>query len=84
MQLRWSFAKSAFALWQVLINNCIVFSQSPLIVLMMPRPTIIDIRHEVLAVAREGIWQSAIAGHVGLTHATVNCNSGGMLSLELW
>ena len=26
----------------------------------------------MLAIAREGMWQSAVAGHVGLTHATVN------------
>ena len=30
------------------------------------------IRHEVFAIAREGIKQGAIAAHVGLTCATVN------------
>ena len=30
------------------------------------------IRHEVLALSREGMWQSYIAGRVGLTRATVN------------
>ena len=31
------------------------------------------IRHEVFALAREGIKQGAIAARVGLTHATINC-----------
>ena len=66
------FPKSAFALWQVRINNCI-FSQFSLIVLIMLCPTLIGIKHEVLALAREGMRQSVLAGHVGLTHATVNC-----------
>ena len=64
------FPNSAFALWQVRNNNCIFFSHSSLIVLMMPRPTSIGIRHKVLALAHEGMQQSAIAGRVGLTHAT--------------
>ena len=38
----------------------------------MPRPTLMGIRHEVFALAREGIKQSAIAAGVGLTRATVN------------
>ena len=38
----------------------------------MPRPTPMGIRHEVFALAREGIKQGAIAAHVGLTRATVN------------
>ena len=38
----------------------------------MSRPTIIGIRHDVLALAREGKWQPDIAGHMGLTHATGN------------
>ena len=38
----------------------------------MPRQTPMGIRHEVLALAREGIKQGAIAARVGLTHATVN------------
>ena len=38
----------------------------------MPRPTRINIRHGVLALAREGMRQSAIAGRVGLTRTTVN------------
>ena len=38
----------------------------------MPRPTPMGIRHEVFALAREGIKQGAIAARVGLTHATVN------------
>ena len=38
----------------------------------MPHPTIVGIRHEVFALAREGIKQGVIAARVGLTHATVN------------
>ena len=38
----------------------------------MPCPTPIGIRHEVLAFALEGMRESAIAGHVGLTRATIN------------
>ena len=38
----------------------------------MPRPTPMGIRHEVFALAREGIKQGAIAARVGLTRATVN------------
>ena len=38
----------------------------------MPRPTPMSIRHEVIALAREGIKQGAIAARVGLTRATVN------------
>ena len=60
--------KSIFTLWQLWINICIVF----LIVRTMPRPTPMGIRHEVFALAREGIKQCAIAARVGLTRATVN------------
>ena len=42
------------------------------IVRTMPRPTPMGIRHEVFALAREGIKQGAIAARVGLTRATVN------------
>ena len=38
----------------------------------MPRPTPMGIRHEVFALARQGIKQGAIAARVGLTRATVN------------
>ena len=38
----------------------------------MPRPTFICVRHEVPALAREGMRKSAIAGRVGLTRAAVN------------
>ena len=38
----------------------------------MPRRTPMGIRHEVFALACEGIKQGAIAVHVGLTRATVN------------
>ena len=39
----------------------------------MPRPTPTGIRHEVFALAREGIKQGVIVARVGLTRATVNC-----------
>ena len=38
----------------------------------MPRPTPMGIRHEVFALAHEGIKQGVIAARVGLTRATVN------------
>ena len=38
----------------------------------MPRPTPMGIRHEVFALAREGIKQGAFAARVGLTRVTVN------------
>ena len=38
----------------------------------MPRPTPMGIRHEMFALAREGIKQGAIAACVGSTRATVN------------
>ena len=66
------FPKSAFVLWPFRINNCIIFSQFSLIVLIMPRPTPIGIRHTVLALACQGMRQSTIAGCVGLSGATVN------------
>ena len=52
--------KSVFAPWHVRINNCICFSQFSLIVLIMPHPTPIGIRHGVLALVREGMRHSAI------------------------
>ena len=64
--------KSIFTLWQLWINICIFFQKFFLIVRTMPRPTPMGIRHEVFALAREGIKQGAIAARVGLTHATVN------------
>ena len=63
--------KSAFALWQVRINNCI-FYQFSLVLLIIPRPTPTVIRHGVLALAREGMRQCAIVGLMGLTRNTVN------------
>ena len=50
----------------------------------MPRPTPMGIRHEVFALAREGIKQGAIAARMGLTRATVNRILKGMLPLDLW
>ena len=64
--------KSIFTLWQLWINICIFFSKVFLIVRTMPRSTPMGIRHEVFALAREGIKQGAIAARVGLTRATVN------------
>ena len=64
--------KSIFTLWQLWINICTFFQKFFLIVRTMPRPTPMGIRHEVFALAREGIKQGAIAARVGLTRATVN------------
>ena len=50
------FPKSAVALWQVWINNCIFFPQFSMIILIKPRPSPLGIRHEVLALAHEGMW----------------------------
>ena len=38
----------------------------------MPRPTPIGLKHKVLALAREGMCQGAIADRVGIMRATVN------------
>ena len=38
----------------------------------MPRPTPIGLRHEILALAREGMPQGDIAGRVGVRRETVN------------
>ena len=38
----------------------------------MPHPNSLGIRHEVLALVPEGMQQSNITCHMGLTHATVN------------
>ena len=48
------------------------FSKFSLIVLITPRPNHISIRHEVIELTREGMWQSAIAGCMGLTCAPTN------------
>ena len=61
-QHRWYCYKSAFALWQVRINNCIFFP-------IIPCPTPVGSRHKVIALALEGMRQSAIAGRMGLRHA---------------
>ena len=50
-----------------------IFSQFSMINLIKPGPSPLGIRHEVLALAHEGMWLSAIAGCVGLTRATLNC-----------
>ena len=49
------------------------FSRFSLIVLITPRTTPTGTRHEVLALAHGGMRQGAIAGHMGLTRATINC-----------
>ena len=53
-------------------GSILYFSQFSLIVLIKLCPTPIRIRHEVIALASEGMRQSVIAGRVGLTRATVN------------
>ena len=65
------FPEFALALWQVGINNCIFF---PIFTdcSKMPCPTPISISNEVVALTREDMRQSVIAGYVGLTHSTVN------------
>ena len=66
-QYRWSFPQINLHTVTTLNQYLHIF----LIVRTMPRPTPTGIRHEVFALAREGITQGAIAAHVGLTRATV-------------
>ena len=61
-KLEWSFPQICLA----------YFSQFSLIVLIVPCIAPLGISHEVVALAWEGMWQSAIASHVGLTCATIN------------
>ena len=83
-QLRWSLPQ--ICLRNVASSNLQlhIFSQLSLIVIIMPCPNPIGIRHGVLALVREGMWQSVINGHMGLTRATINRICGDMLPLELW
>ena len=74
-RLRWSFPQnlpSHCGKFESTIACCCCFFQFSLIVLIMPHPTSICIRHGVPPLAREGMQQSTIAGSVGLTRATVN------------
>ena len=71
-QYRWSFPKINLHTVTTLNQYLHIFSKVFLIVRTMPRPTPMGIRHEVFALAREGIKQGAIAARVGLTRATVN------------
>ena len=66
------FPKSTFALCKVWINNCTFFS---ILTDFFNNacPTPIGTRHEMIALVREGMQESDIAGCVGLTRATVNC-----------
>ena len=80
------FPKSALALWQVPINNCIFFSQYSFIVLIMDRPNPTGNRHEVLALAYEWFWQMAkcysFAWFRLVLPSSASCES--MPPLELW
>ena len=69
---RWSFPQINLHTMTTLNQYLHIFSKVFLIVRTMPRPTPMGIRHEVFALAREGIKQGAIAARVGLTRATVN------------
>ena len=69
---RWSFPQINLHTVTTLNQYLHIFSKVFLIVRTMPRPTTMGIRHEVFALAREGIKQGAIAARVGLTRATVN------------
>ena len=71
-QYRWSFPQINLHTVTTLNQYLHIFSNVFLIVRTMPRPTPMGIRHEVFALAREGIKQGAIAARVGLTRATVN------------
>ena len=69
---RWSFPQINLHTVTTLNQYLHIFSEVFLIVRTMPRPTPMGIRHEVFALAREGIKQGAIAARVGLTRAYVN------------
>ena len=71
-QYRWSFPQITLHTVTTLNQYLHIFSKVFLIVRTMPRQTPMGIRHEVFALAREGIKQGAIAARVGLTRATVN------------
>ena len=71
-QYRWSFPQINLPTVTTLNQYLHIFSKVFLIVRTMPRPTPMGIRHDVFALAREGIKQGAIAARVGLTRATVN------------
>ena len=71
-QYRWSSPQINLHTVTTLNQYLHIFSKVFLIVRTMPRPTPMGIRHEVFALAREGIKQGAIAARVGLTRATVN------------
>ena len=72
-QYRWSFPQINLHTVTTLNQYLHIFSKVFLIARTMPRPTPMGIRHEVFALAREGIKQGAIAARVGLTRATINC-----------
>ena len=72
-RLRWLFSQICLRTVASSKQQLHIFSQFSLIVLIMPRPTLIGIRHEVFALVREGMQQSAITGRVGLICATINC-----------
>ena len=71
LQLRWSFPQICLRTVANSNQQLHIFSHFSLIVLIIPHPTHIVIRHEVLALACEGMRQSAIAGHMDLTRATI-------------
>ena len=71
-QHRWSFPQICLHTVASSNQQLHIFSQFSLIVLIMPRPTPIGIRHKVLSPAREGLWQSFVAVRVGLTRVTMN------------
>ena len=70
--LRWSVPQMCIRTVACSNQQLHLFSQFSLIILIMPHPTPIRIKHEVLALAGEGMWQSAVAGCMGVTHDVVN------------
>ena len=71
-QYRLSFPQIKFHTVTTLNQYLHIISKVFLIFRTMPRPTPMGIRHEVFALAREGIKQGAIAARVGFTRATIN------------
>ena len=76
--------KSIFTLWQLWINICIFFQKFFWLFEQCPIQPLLGIRHEVFALAREGIKQGAIAARVGLTSAICQALFRGQLPLSRW
>ena len=76
------FPKSAFALWQIGINNCIYFSHCSLIVLIMPHPTSIVIGMKCLRLPVRACGKALLLVALVWLVLPLTAYSWGMLPLE--